>query len=37
MYEDVTLKLNFRNNLYSNKMYAKLMNLCDTTLIVILM
>ena len=32
-----TLKPNFRNNLYSGKIYAKLMNLCDITLIVILM
>ena len=32
-----TLKLNFRNNLYSSEIYAKLMNLCDITLIVILM
>ena len=32
-----TLKLNFRNNLCSYKIYAKLMNLCDITLIVILM
>ena len=31
-----TLKLNFRNNLYSCKIYAKLMNLCDIILIVIL-
>ena len=37
MYADITLKLNFRNNLYSSKIYAKLMNLCDITLIVILM
>ena len=37
MYVDVTLKLNFRNNLYHCKAYAKLMNLCDITLIVILM
>ena len=32
-----TLKLNFRNNLYSCKIYAKLMKLCDITLIAILM
>ena len=37
MYADVTHKLNFRNNLYRCKIYAKLMNLCDITLIVILM
>ena len=32
-----TLKPEFRNNLYGSKIYAKLMNLCDITLIVTLM
>ena len=33
----LTLKLNFRNNVYYSKICAKLMNLCDIIPIVILM